>query len=525
MVDKSLRELALSHGTDKEGRHSYADAYDRHFRHLRTDPITLLEIGIGGYAGPGVGYSDPTRGGASLRMWKEYFPNARIIGLDIQDKSPLQEDRITILRGDQGDSALLERIAGDYGPFDIVVDDGSHHTKHVITTFEVLFPYLSDRGIYAIEDLQTSYWETYGGSSSLDRRSTSMAYLERLVDGLNYAEFDIPSYEPTYTDLWVQAVTFYHNLAFIQKGPNDEPSSLLPPHPRPRRHFAKPSSAGPSPAAAQPKRKGEGRPRLTSPRLLLRSAVPLPIRRALIGVVRTLRSSPRRTAIPAVSKAPGVKVAIVVLSYNALGYARRMLKSVRRTTGVDFEIVVVDNDSNLPTKLFWAVQRFLGRINRLALLDRNTFFAEGNNIGVALAPRDATHVLLLNTDCEILDPSWLRRMLAVHQEGATGLRYVTSGAWPRADGFCLLVDRERWEDGLDEEYQWWWSITGLEARLLRQGHSVQAVRDYADVVIHHRGKSGTAFKTAKSGDTSDEVIAGWFKGRQVTVVERLPEIT
>jgi len=226
-----------------------------------------------------------------------------------------------------------------------------------------------------------------------------------------------------------------------------------------------------------------------------------------------------------VTRAPETaKVAIVVVSFNALGYARRMLRSIRTTVGVDFEIVVVDNDSGLTTRLFWTAQRFLGRINRLALLDRNTFFAEGNNIGVALASRDSTHVLLLNTDCEVLDPNWLRRLLAVHREGATGLRYVTSGAWPRADGFCLLIDRACWEDGLDEEYQWWWSITGLEARLLRQGRSVQAIEEYGDVLIHHRGKSGKAFQTAKSGDTNPEVIAGWFEGRHVTVVERLPEV-
>lgn len=221
---------------------------------------------------------------------------------------------------------------------------------------------------------------------------------------------------------------------------------------------------------------------------------------------------------------PLAKVAIIVVSYNALGYARRMLRSVRRTTGVAFEIIVVDNNSKLATRLFWTLQRFLGRINRLALLDMNTFFAEGNNIGVAMASRDVTHVLLLNTDCEVLDPDWLRRLLAVHREGATGLRYVTSGPWPRADGFCLLVDHHCWVEGLDEEFQWWWSITGLEARLLRQGRSVQAVREYSDVLVHHGGKSGKAFKRAKSADTSEDATAGWFNGRRVEVVDRLPEL-
>jgi hypothetical protein len=216
------------------------------------------------------------------------------------------------------------------------------------------------------------------------------------------------------------------------------------------------------------------------------------------------------------------KVSIIVVSYNAAGYARRMLRSLRRTTGVDYEVVVVDNASGLRARAFWTLQRYLGRINRLGLLDRNTFFAEGNNIGVAMAARDTTHVLLLNTDCEIRDPRWLERLLAAHKEGATGLRYVTSAPWPRADGFCLLVDRHCWEPGLDESYQWWWSVTALEARLLQQGLSVQAVRDYEDVLVHHGGGSGKAFRRATSGDTSPDVIAGWFEGRHVDVLDRLP---
>jgi glycosyltransferase involved in cell wall biosynthesis len=218
-----------------------------------------------------------------------------------------------------------------------------------------------------------------------------------------------------------------------------------------------------------------------------------------------------------------VKVGIVVVSYNALKYARRMLSSVRSTSSVDYEIAVVDNNSGLGTRLWWTVQKFLGRINRLALLDQNTFFAEGCNIGVAMTARDVTHILLLNTDCEVLDGDWLHRMLAAHKEGATALRYVTTGAWPRADGFCFLVDRHCWEDGLDESYQWWWAITGLQARLLKQGRDVQAVSNYADVLVHHGGKSGEAFKSAKSGDTSKAFIADWFGGREISVIDRLPE--
>lgn len=279
MTETSLRAIALEMGTDKEGAHSYTEAYERHLGHLRHRPITLLEIGIGGYA-------DPGRGGASLRMWKAYFPNARIIGLDIEDKSRLAEDRITIVQGDQGDRALLERLALEHGPFDAVIDDGSHRCRHVIASFEALFPHVTDDGIYAIEDLQTSYWETYGGSSGPDRRGTSMTMLQALVDGINHAEYDIPGYEPTYTDRWIRSMTFYHNLAFIQKGPNLEGSHLLPPHPRDARRFAKPATTAGAARSRAAKPRG---PR--TPRAIVRAVVPFAIRRAVVGAVRSLRRS------------------------------------------------------------------------------------------------------------------------------------------------------------------------------------------------------------------------------------------
>jgi Methyltransferase domain len=268
MTERSLREIALETGTDKEGVHAYADAYERHLGHLRARPFTLLEIGVGGYA-------DPNRGGASLRMWAAFFPAARIIGLDVEDKSRLAGDRITILRGDQGDRDFLERMALEHGPFDVVVDDGSHQSRHVVTSFEALFPHLADDGIYAIEDLQTSYWETFGGSSRPDRRGTSMSMLLGLADGVNYAELDIPRYEPTYTDRWVRSVTFYHNLAFVQKGPNLETSNRLPPHPRARRRYATARA-------------------VSRPRRVVRSLVPRGLRRAAVDIGRRVRGDHAR---------------------------------------------------------------------------------------------------------------------------------------------------------------------------------------------------------------------------------------
>lgn len=226
----NLPKLAMIYGTDKWGAHRYAAHYATHFRHLRKANFTLLEIGIGGY-------SDSLAGGNSLRMWRRYFPNAQIVGLDYFDKSPQAEKRIRVYRGDQSDEELLSRIVAEVGRPDIVVDDGSHVNEHVIKTFEVLFPLLADDGLYAVEDTQTAYWPSHGGSSDdLQNAPTSMRLLKGLADGLNYEEFIRPGYTPSYFDQHVTSVHFYHNLVVIQKGRNDEGSNYLLRNREPSKH-------------------------------------------------------------------------------------------------------------------------------------------------------------------------------------------------------------------------------------------------------------------------------------------------
>ena len=217
LYSDDLRVLATIYGSDKWNTHWYAQHYEHHFRPLRHRPVNLLEIGVGGY-------DNPTAGGASLRMWKRFFPRGHIYGVDVYDKSALQESRITIFRGSQRDPAFLRATAATIGRLDIVVDDGSHRSEDVITAFETLFPLLADGGIYAIEDTQTSYWPEYGGQIDPRAEGTTMSRLKLLVDGLNYVEFLDPSYAATEFDRRVTSVHFYHNLAIIYKGANAEES-------------------------------------------------------------------------------------------------------------------------------------------------------------------------------------------------------------------------------------------------------------------------------------------------------------
>lgn len=213
----NLTELAQEFKTDKWGRHFYTPHYERHLRHLRDQEFTLLEIGIGGY-------SRDKQGGASLRMWKHFFPLAQVVGLDIHDKSFVDEPRIKSYQGSQVDPEVLDRIIAEQGTPQVVIDDGSHRPEHIRETFRLLFPKLADDGIYCIEDTQTSYWERWGGSEDRQDPTTTMALVKDLIDGLNYEEFLDEDYQPTYSDRHVVAVHCYHNLVVIEKGVNEEGS-------------------------------------------------------------------------------------------------------------------------------------------------------------------------------------------------------------------------------------------------------------------------------------------------------------
>ena len=210
---QNLTFLARLFQTDKWGVHRYTPHYQRHFKPFRNRRINLLEIGVGGW-------EDPRRGGKSLRMWKAFFPRGRVFAIDVFDKAPLQEYRITIFRGSQNDPEFLTWVADRIGRIDLIVDDGSHINEHVLTAFQTLFPRLAAGGIYAIEDLQTSYWPEFGGSNDPDATKTSMAMLKRLVDGVNWEEFR--NREPAPFDRHIKGLHFYHNLAFVHKGCNEE---------------------------------------------------------------------------------------------------------------------------------------------------------------------------------------------------------------------------------------------------------------------------------------------------------------
>jgi demethylmacrocin O-methyltransferase len=211
LFSSNLTKLAQLFGTDKWGAHYYTQHYQHHFSSYKFKKIRLLEIGVGGYA-------DPHSGGQSLRMWKKYFPFAKIFAIDIYDKKNLQEKRIKIFQGSQVDEQFLINVVRESGELDIIIDDGSHINEHVIKSFEVLFPHLKDGGIYVIEDLETSYRDDYGGDSKdLENPKTSMNFFKSLADKINSKEYRTSGTQETIYDSHVYAIHFYHNLIIIEK--------------------------------------------------------------------------------------------------------------------------------------------------------------------------------------------------------------------------------------------------------------------------------------------------------------------
>jgi demethylmacrocin O-methyltransferase len=194
-VARNLDVLGVIWGTDKaRSQHAYTPHYARHLKRRRRQIQAVLEIGIGGY--------DWADGGNSLLMWRSYFPNATIYGLDIHEKR-IDEPRIVTLQGDQSDpDSLLAAVQG-CPPFDLIVDDGSHIGSHIITTFETLLPLLKPGGLYAIEDMETAYWPDHGGGPP-GTPGTSVSLVKGLLDDVNRGGR-------------VAEVHCYHQLAIITK--------------------------------------------------------------------------------------------------------------------------------------------------------------------------------------------------------------------------------------------------------------------------------------------------------------------
>jgi hypothetical protein len=156
--------------TDKgPSQHNYTELYERLLFQWKDDPIKIFEIGVAE--------------GGSLAMWQSYFPNARIFGVDILDKSQFNNARVTTLVADQANreqlQAAIEKSGGD---IDVLLDDGGHGMEQQQVSLGFLFRHVRPGGYYIIEDVHTSLpalWKGYGVAR--DGSNTTLRMLENFM--------------------------------------------------------------------------------------------------------------------------------------------------------------------------------------------------------------------------------------------------------------------------------------------------------------------------------------------------------
>jgi cephalosporin hydroxylase len=181
----------------------YFPVYERHLSQWRNKSLTFIEVGV-------------SQGG-SLQMWRRFFgPMATIIGIDISPSAKKHEEHgINVRIGDQSDPVFLASLVDEFGPPDVVLDDGSHQMEHVKSTFEFFYPKLSKNGIYVVEDANTSYDPEYGGG--LDEPSSFINLSKDLIDRL-HAMHTKGEIEQDFFSRNTFGLSFYDSMVVFERG-------------------------------------------------------------------------------------------------------------------------------------------------------------------------------------------------------------------------------------------------------------------------------------------------------------------
>lgn len=175
--DRKLESAIVSSGAMKPK--SFAQVYGNILYSLEVK--SLLEIGI--------------HKGGSIRLWREFFGDDLSIScLDIKEEACDLVKGVAnfVYVGSQVDSEVLSNVINDSGPFDVIIDDGSHRNQHMLKTMEMLFDHVAPGGVYIVEDMFTSYWPNYGGGLNVE--GTFIEKMKENIDNI-YAPFVSPKYK------------------------------------------------------------------------------------------------------------------------------------------------------------------------------------------------------------------------------------------------------------------------------------------------------------------------------------------
>jgi len=211
---KDFKESMLNKKRGKTQKSEvYYNAYSHMFSTFNTlDKLKILEIGV--------------REGGGLYTLKEHFPNSIIVGLDIDTNCKQWEDvneNIFVRIGDQSNYNILQSIIDEFSTFDIIIDDGSHICSHQIKSFDFLFKKLNPGGIYAVEDLHTSYWTSFRDQSisAIDYfKDLSLLPTKRWASNTSRSEVEHIT-ELDEIEYRIDSIHFYDSICFIRKTKTD----------------------------------------------------------------------------------------------------------------------------------------------------------------------------------------------------------------------------------------------------------------------------------------------------------------
>jgi hypothetical protein len=192
----------------------------------RSRPIRMLEIGV--------------FHGGSLRMWREYLhPQSVIVGVDIDPNCKQFDDperNVHVRIGGQQDATFLQEVNSEFGPFDVILDDGSHMTSHMVESFRSLFASaLAEPGTYIAEDVHSNYWKSYR-----DSPISFIDFIAVLVDAMHahypdaegerkfrtghpdrLGEVSVPCITPT-----LSSIEIHDSIVVVRKASRDLPRSV-----------------------------------------------------------------------------------------------------------------------------------------------------------------------------------------------------------------------------------------------------------------------------------------------------------
>jgi len=148
---EDLGNLLAHYGSDKSTSHNYHLLYAKLLK--RNAPFALLEVGLGKISKVISGDC------ASIKAFRDWAPNARLYGMDIERRLLFQEDRIRTFWADQFDEASLIKAAGNITePLDLIIDDGLHRPWPNFNTIHALLPLLKESGTMVIEDIEDNHY-------------------------------------------------------------------------------------------------------------------------------------------------------------------------------------------------------------------------------------------------------------------------------------------------------------------------------------------------------------------------------